>query len=41
MIGKDVWVLRVGLDKDYTEYEIRDLLENCLSDEFESIEVMV
>jgi hypothetical protein len=40
MIGKDMWMIRVSLDKDYTEYEVRDLLENCLSDEFESIEVM-
>ena len=40
MISKDVWMIRVSLDKDYTEYEISDLLEICLSDEFESIEVM-
>ena len=40
MIGKGMWMIRVSLDNDYTEYEIRDLLEQCLSDEFESIEVM-
>jgi len=40
MIAKDMWMIRVSLDKDYTEYEIRHFLENFLSDEFESIEVM-
>ena len=40
MIGKDTWVIKVSLDRDYSEYEVRDLLENCLSDEFESIEVL-
>ena len=23
MIAKDMWMIRVSLDKDYTEYEIR------------------